>query len=267
MSGASSNTPSVDALLAQARALRAAGRNHEAEASLRTLLAFRPDHGEALVGLGVLMRERGDLPAAIETLARAVATLKRDPEAVGGAGFRVRICSKVRRSARRVAEGRAREARFPRGPGCTCRDRARRRRCRASSRSSAARDLTRSRSLQWASACWGRRMRGSAILPEAEAAFRRWLALAPGDPVALTNLGNSVRQQGRLEEADRSTAARLPRQPPYSPARLFLGGLLLETGRAAEALPLLEQAAAETPESAEPCMLLGAAFEALGRDR
>jgi Flp pilus assembly protein TadD len=265
MSVTPGNTPSMDVLLAQARNLRAAGRNHEAEASLRTLLAFRPDHGEALVGLGVLMRERGDLPGAIETLTRAVALLKRDPEAWAELGFAYALARRFdeARDALRKAvrakpdflEALAALAEIELGAGD------------AEQAVAAARRVT-SLAPQFAA---GFGLLGTAYarlgdLPQAEAAFRQWLAVAPRDPVALTNLANAVRQQGRFDEAESLYRGALAALPSYGPARLFLGGLLLETARPAEALPLLEQAAAETPTSAEPCMLLGAALEALGRD-
>ena len=62
---------SVEMALAQGRDLWRAGRVGEAESAFRTVLAFQPDHPEAMWSIGVLVRERGDLTAAIDSLSRA----------------------------------------------------------------------------------------------------------------------------------------------------------------------------------------------------
>ncbi len=55
-----------------ANALHASGRNHEAEAAYRVLLASRPDHLPALNNLAMVLADRGCLAEALAIIERAI---------------------------------------------------------------------------------------------------------------------------------------------------------------------------------------------------
>ncbi len=75
-------------------------------------------------------------------------------------------------------------------------------------------------------------------LAEAEAEYRRALALVPDDPRARNNLGGVLLKQGHVPEA-RDILERLNRErPDYVPVLFNLAKLYREAGRFAEAEPL-----------------------------
>src|SRR5690242_16503787 len=73
-------------------------------------------------------------------------------------------------------------------------------------------------------------------LAEAEAAYRRVLALVPDRPDALVLLGAAVKDQGRFDEAIAAFRRAAERAPDYPPAWLNLAWTLEEQGRLDDAL-------------------------------
>jgi tetratricopeptide (TPR) repeat protein len=59
------------ALSREAECLTRMGRNDDAIATLRKVIVMAPDHADTRLDLGVLLRDRGDLPGAVEQLAEA----------------------------------------------------------------------------------------------------------------------------------------------------------------------------------------------------
>jgi tetratricopeptide (TPR) repeat protein len=98
-------------------------------------------------------------------------------------------------------------------------------------------------------------------LPHLEAAAR----LHPG-AAALYRVGIAHARLGDKDGAERDLRAALDARPPFGPARVALGNLLRRRGRTAEALPLLQAAAAggSNEERARALVALGAARLALG---
>jgi len=102
--------------------------------------------------------------------------------------------------------------------------------------------------------------------PAAKAALMRAYALAPNDPAVLNQVGYS--QIEHREDVDKSSAmiAEASRQRPDDPAITdSLGWVLYLQGKATQAVPLLERAAAGNP--AEPTINehLGDAYWTIGR--
>ena len=88
----------------------------------------------------------------------------------------------------------------------------------------------------------------SAFLDEAEAACRRALALAPGFPDALDNLGNVLRVRGRLDEAMGCYHQALVQDPNRASSRRLIGHVLQHCGRFDDAARLYEAACNLQPD-------------------
>jgi tetratricopeptide (TPR) repeat protein len=115
----------------------------------------------------------------------------------------------------------------------------------------------------------GRAYYSKAQLPEARAAFDKVLELHPQDTKAQTNIGLILETSGQTDaaiEAYRTAIAWEEKgaeasEQPYA----NLGSLLLEQGRAREAVTLLARAAAMAPRNAFCHLKLGIAYRQLGR--
>lgn len=102
----------------------------------------------------------------------------------------------------------------------------------------------------------------------AEARFREALALDPESPEAHHALGSFYEEQGRTGDALEHYVAALDLGIANSALGLHTGRLLRETGRAREAVAVLERAASSAPDSSLIATELAAALAAAGdRDR
>jgi protein O-GlcNAc transferase len=105
-------------------------------------------------------------------------------------------------------------------------------------------------------------------LPEAEASYRRALALAPADAVAVNNLANVVGSQGRAGEAVELYRRAVELDPAYADAKANLGVALRDAGGAdgeAQALTLLETAIADHPGNVHIINAYGNTLRQAGR--
>jgi Tfp pilus assembly protein PilF len=86
---------------------------------------------------------------------------------------------------------------------------------------------------------------------ESVAAYERALALQPAFPIALNNMGNSLRYLGRVEEADQAFQRALDLSPEYFNALRNRGTLHAWTGRIDLAFKYYHQAMQLNPNDAE----------------
>ena len=100
---------------------------------------------------------------------------------------------------------------------------------------------------------------------EALNANQRSLHLAPLDAEAHSNLGNTLNELGRLEEAEASLRQAIALRHDYAEAHNNLGNTLQALGRLAEAEACLRQAIALKPDFPEAHNSLGHTLQLLGR--
>ena len=103
-------------------------------------------------------------------------------------------------------------------------------------------------------------------LDEAEASFRRALALDPRDAEVLNNLGNLELRRGQHGEAVAHFRAALEAQPLHYRALYSLGMTLAQDGALDQALPLVETALRVAPNEAAIWDGLGSILRAQGRE-
>ncbi len=99
---------------------------------------------------------------------------------------------------------------------------------------------------------------------DAAATLRAGLAHHPDNALLLNNYGLALRRLGQTEEAEQAWRNALQANPGLVQARANLGQLLVETGRHAAALPLLEPTSPELAGSHEYWLSLGLAHIGLG---
>jgi tetratricopeptide (TPR) repeat protein len=95
--------------------------------------------------------------------------------------------------------------------------------------------------------------------------YQKALELEPDNAEAHYNLGNMLRQKGRVEEALAQYELALQSKPDYGPARYNLGNLLLKGGRVEEALAQYEEVLRQAPDYAEARVNMGIALLQKGR--
>jgi tetratricopeptide (TPR) repeat protein len=103
------------------------------------------------------------------------------------------------------------------------------------------------------------------LVDEAETHWRRALALAPGDPEVLENLGQVLRFKGRFGEALEHFQRGLERAPRSVSIRVSIGELLLGCGRYDNAIRVLNEAQTIDPTDARLSAQLGGLSFARGR--
>jgi len=100
---------------------------------------------------------------------------------------------------------------------------------------------------------------------DGETLFRHALAVTTDNELAHKNLGNILRQQGRLSEAITQYEQALRINPSYAQAQLILAMALREAGRRPEAIVHYEQALRLDPSSVEAHNNLGNLCFEMGR--
>lgn len=111
----------------------------------------------------------------------------------------------------------------------------------------------------------GRELHGAGRLREAEALYRRALALRPDHPVALHFLGVLALQTGHAEAAAVLVGRAVALAPADADARVNLGLALAEVGRVEEALESHALALSLAPDHVVALTALGNLLERLGR--
>jgi tetratricopeptide (TPR) repeat protein len=102
-------------------------------------------------------------------------------------------------------------------------------------------------------------------LDEAEASYNQAIALKPDYAEAHSNLGITLKELGRLDEAEASYNQAIALKPDYAEAHSNLGNTLKELGRLDEAEASYNQAIALKPDYAEAHSNLSITLKELGR--
>jgi tetratricopeptide (TPR) repeat protein len=102
-------------------------------------------------------------------------------------------------------------------------------------------------------------------IAEAEAAYRQALAIKPDDVAALTNLGALLREGGRFEEAEAVYRAAVRAKPASAMARRNLAVALHDQAKDSEALGEIETVLATAGHDTHALQVAAAVLQALGR--
>ena len=111
----------------------------------------------------------------------------------------------------------------------------------------------------------GNTLREQGKLAEAEASYRRVLIIRPDYAEAHNDLGNTLREQGRLVEAEASLRQAICLRPDYAEAYSSLGVTLYEQGRFAEAEASYRRVLIIRPDYAEAHNALGVTLREQGK--
>ena len=95
--------------------------------------------------------------------------------------------------------------------------------------------------------------------------WRKALALAPGDPRLLTELGITLRLNHDLAEAQRVFEQAVRADPDAPEPNFLLGDVLVAREQPARAIPFLEKAVRADPRAPHPHGALGRAYALVGR--
>ncbi len=219
-------TVRLEAALADHRA----GKLDDAAAGYRSLLADRPDDGDALTLLGALLLQRGDLETALDLLARAVRTLPRSAAAHQNLGMALSRAGRWREAVRML------EAAAALDPGI---------------------------SGIWRGLAGARAAIGDTV--GAIQAYRRLVAIAPDDAEALNNIGVLLLQAGDLDQAQPVLERAAALRPADSQIQKNLGSLWVQRRRFDRAESALRRAAEGDPTSADTWIGFAGALNVLNR--
>ena len=111
----------------------------------------------------------------------------------------------------------------------------------------------------------GNTLRELGRLDEAETSYRQAIALKPDFIEAHSNLGVTLQELGRLNEAESSYNQAITLKPDFAEAHNNLGNTLQELGRLDQAEASYRQAIALKPDFIEAYSNLGVALQELGR--
>lgn len=212
----SASRSAVAADLALARSRLAAGATGESANHCRRVLAADPGNADALLLLGQIAFQSGQIATSRTLLERAVAARPGDAPAW------------LALSALHLARGDVAAAAHA---------------CRGA--------LQRAPDLPECHMEQGSIFAAAGQFDLAEAAYRRALSLRPGDADALVNIGSALFRQGRLEEAAAAHRDAIARNPSHAYASKNLAAAWRALGRYEEALVSYRQAIALQPALAE----------------
>ena len=99
---------------------------------------------------------------------------------------------------------------------------------------------------------------------EAEASYRRALALVPQSPDALIGVAEALAAGGKADAAESMYQRAIAAQSSYAAAYIALGNFLLSQGRAPDAVPAYERATMLAPDNPNALNNLGGAYLYMG---
>lgn len=243
------NAGSVDGWTLLAEALQAQGKHAETAAAYRQVLRLQPDHVGALVGLGIVLAELGNLDEVVRHWQEAVLRCPGAPQLHHNLGVALAQQGRPAKAVRSLERALAlqpdyAEAHFNLGNVC--------------------------RTLGWKEDAVASYRRALAARPDHSGAcnnlgltqteLRRWeeavvllsqaVRLRPTMVEAHNNLGMALTDLGRFAEAEECYQEALRLNPAYYEAHANLGSLYKEQGRLDEALASYQMALWLQPDSA-----------------
>lgn len=233
--------PRMAATLAQAFRAHQAGHRSDAERLYRDVLAIEPRNAAALHLLGALMHQSGQTDEAISLMRQAIAIESRNADYLYNLGTVLNAADRLPEAIEQLGNAIAlkpqyAEAHFELGNV----------HARAGQLESAEKSLRRALELAPANAGvmnnLGRVLRAMRRSEDAAALWQRAVTLQPDLAIAHFNIGMIRHEQNRLDDAEQSLRRALHIQADYPEAVQELAFVLLERGRAAEALTLVAKA-------------------------
>jgi len=242
-------------LFQQAQSLHQAGQWEEAEPLYRALLAQWPEDGDSLNLLGVLIAQKGDLPAAIALLRQAVAAAPDHAGAWGNLGLALLDLAPAEAEAALrqslALQPLSAETGLILGGLLTAQGRW----DEAAAFLKGALDLMPDQPQGWSNL--GLALHGLGRFDEALAAHRQAVAGLPGHPQALYNMAVTLAEMGRPYEAEAAYRQALDLAPDDLDIRNNLGGMLHRTERLDEAISCYAQVLEKAPDHASALYNLG----------
>jgi Flp pilus assembly protein TadD len=229
------------ATLAQAFRAHQAGHRSDAERLYRDVLAIEPRNAAALHLLGALLHQTGRSDEAISMMRQAIAIEPRNPDYHYNLGCVLNAADRTGDAIEALTKAVALKPQYPEAHFELGNAYA-----RAGQLDSAEKSLRRALELQPANAVimnnLGRVLRAMYRTEDAVAIWQRSVTLQPDLAIAHLNIGMAHFEQNRLDEAEQSLRHVLTIQPDHPEATQQLAAVLLNRGRAHEALPLVAQA-------------------------
>jgi tetratricopeptide (TPR) repeat protein len=262
--GALHKSPQILSLLQQALELHQGGQIEAAEALYRRALATVPDHPDALHLMGLTALQRGDTLRAIDLIRKAATLQPRSPIYHGNlanALFQLGRHAEAIAEYREAAKLKHDEPQYPMGIA----------NCQAclgdhATAETQLREVAR-RFPRYALAWFnlGNTVRDQGRAEEAADLYRQAIQLDRGLVDAHVNRGNALRALNRPEDAKRAFSDALELRPDYASARFNLASVLVDLGRFAEAEEMCRKLTSDEPGFAQAHLYLGAALRHQGR--
>ncbi len=223
----------------------------ETERSLRKILDVEPDHSEAMLMLGGLLRALGRLEEAEAIYDRLLRLHPEFAEArlqLGNLRYRQSRLEEAEAAYRAARQMRPDHAETSNNLGAALADQGRLEEAEACYR-----EAIRLRP-DYADAHYnlGNSLRRRGRLEEAEACYREAIRLRPDQADLLNNLGIALADQGRLEEAEACYREAIRLRPDQAEVINNLGATLADQGRLEEAEVCYREAARLQPDYADP---------------
>lgn len=253
------------ATLAQAFRAHQVGQRSDAERLYRDVLSAEPRNAAALHLLGALLYQTGRSDEAISTMRQAIAIEPRNSDYHYNLGCVLHSADRTTEAIESLTKAIALKPHYPEAffeIGNVY--------ARAGQFDSAEKSLRRALDLQPGNAIimnnLGRVLRAMYRTDDAVAIWQRSVTLQPDLVLAHLNIGMARFEQNRLDEAEESLRRVIAIQPDHPEATQQLAAVLLNRGRAHEALALLAQAlsrsdSAELKATFAQCLLAAQQFQ------
>ena len=240
-----------------------AGRLSEADRLYRQILAYQPQHAEAMHFLGVLAHQAGRNDIAVELIHKAIGLRPNYAEAYGNLGLALKSQGRTDEAIEAYRQAIALRPQYPEahsnlGVALTEQGQL------GAAIAAFGQAIALNPNLAESHSNLGNALRRNGQLDQAIAAYQRALSLRPGYPEAHSNLADALRDAGRLEESIAAYHRAIALKPNYAEALSNLGNALRANDQLDEAIAVFRRAILARPNSAEIHSNLGVALTEKG---